>query len=243
MALGTPTLINRQLSSTDGTSHVFSSWTPNDGVPTLVTVVQKAATTPGVPTLAGQTSTGWDTTWAQVFTVTANVGGQIRLTVFKGTPVSSTPGDLTATDGDTVTCLAWGLEAISVSGLDTTTPVVQHGEGVGTDTAVALDSPLSAFASGSYAYAIIFDAAGASGTVTWETTGGGGDIDWTALGSESNISSPTAGLESAYAAGEDTTPTATLSGSDDFIIVGMELGEAGAGGGNVVAIIMQMMGA
>src|SRR3990167_4401683 len=83
-------------SNTDGTTFAGASHAPNNVTdPVYVGVAAlRAAGQSVTPTLAG--TNGWNTAWTAIATI-RNAANTIVLTVFRGTPVSTVAGVLTAT--------------------------------------------------------------------------------------------------------------------------------------------------
>src|SRR3990167_3630028 len=83
-------------SNTDNTTYPTSSLTPPNTTEVVYVGVLalRAAGQTVQPTVAG--TNGWDTTWTQIITI-RNVAATIALSVFRGTPVSTTAGTMTAT--------------------------------------------------------------------------------------------------------------------------------------------------
>ncbi|KKK73343.1 hypothetical protein LCGC14_2894760 [marine sediment metagenome] len=208
-----------------GVNHIFeeddtaggTSWTTAIETPTSGELTIVACFSPGTPTHTLSGTNGWNVTWTERVTHSANNG---RITIFTGIPDSSTAGTLTITVSVSVT--AFMIRASRWTGVDTTSPFVQTGIGDGTLALAQLDSPLAAFAVGSVSYlAVRYNTSAAVFTA---------EGSWALLGSRSEHSGPSGSSIDAWLNAEDTTPTITNDADKDWAIIGVEIAAEAVGG-------------
>lgn len=214
-------------------SSSISTWT--DGALGLVGTVAAEATPPADPPWpTTRTLTGNGQTWTEEANDTTTNGSDetIRLSLFSADLSSPSTGVLTA--GGTGTPAPAG---ILFKGADVTeygTGIVQVATASGTGTSASVT--LSSFADATNNVVMLWVAVMEGfGSLTTTISFDGGLIE---LGSEID---PGFGVTIGHAwdTGEDTTPSATLSSSQAWVAIAVEIdSDAGGGGGSVVPIIM-----
>jgi hypothetical protein len=218
MALSAPSQLTQGFDDTNRTTgdpYTTASITPTSGALTLI-CIQSAAT------IAALTVTGAGLTWAEVANVTYNTAASPadRLSIFRGTGTPST-GAVSIDQADSVTGCLW--KVIEWTGQDGTTPIVQSPTNRNAGTAVSVS--LSAFGSANNGTFIVgaWDAA----VRTWANEGG----SWTDVGTQVSGTAPSNALMASWLAGNDTTPSATLSGgAPDWGAIALEIAEAAGAG-------------
>jgi len=221
MALSSPSVLTQNFDDTNRTTgdpYTTASITPTSGALTLI-CIQTAAS------LLDPTVTGAGLTWTILLSgaggVSYNTVGSPgdRLMVFRGTGTPST-GAISINPADSVTGCLW--KVVEWTGQDTTTPVVQSVTNRA-DNSTAVSVSLAAFGSANNGTFLV--GAWNAAVRTWANEGG----SWTNVSTQVSGTTPANALQASWLAGNDASPSATLSGgSPEWGAVALEIAAAAA---------------
>jgi hypothetical protein len=200
-------------------SYTTASITPTAGDLMLVAVNTRKGSTPEVPTLTG--TNGLNVTWTLINSGLTSGSVLQRIALFRGIPSSNTAGMFTADYGG-VNQSQCNILVVSFSGVDTATNqgVVQDANNTASSGTCTVT--LAAFGDAANATYINAGARGGPTGITVE------DGTWTGYTTGDGVSTLGSGV--AWKAGNDTTPSITLTSGLNWYAIAVELKAASSSG-------------
>ena len=207
-------------SETDGTGYTTASITPTANA--LVLVMVSAVRADGI-TYSDPTLSGNGLTWVAIGTVKEDDAGGSRRggTLFRSMGASPSAGAITITYGASHESCAWSVAeftGVDTTGTNGSGAVVQVVTATGTSTTPSVT--LAAFGSSSNA---TYGGCATGGLIT-----GSAGTGFTQLGAVASVTPSIVGVVSEYQLANDTSVDMTLSGAEDWGIIGVEV-KAAAG--------------